>query len=636
MVELVPATTEDLASVKSPSAEDEGYDWGGLARAAGQGLFNLGDEITAAFRSIGSDATYADLLQEERQRLADFKESNPKTALTAEIISSLLIPGGTAMKLLKGGKYLRGAIVGGGEGALFGAGAAEGDLVDRAKSAIVPGMVGAVVTPSVMKGMDAIGRKIAPPITERAKRIIRQQADDAEIKLQDYYPDATIHSAVRPTTSRQMPLDDGDVVGDIPAFQGLGVASTKYGDQRYKTQTILEERAAAERADVNQTLRDSFKTYNIDAPEKISALQNRLDQTSNLRYTTAYDAVPTVRLSTDLKGFFDPDDLTPFVIKSYEQAKATVDELIKGKIPGWTEADRLPAKIEDFIANDSITMRSAHQLAKNMGDMAYPKNLGAEIGEKVYAYRGVRKNYIDILKELNPEFAKAARADELFHIQREAVDAGERFITDSVSDIKKIMASYDPAIREMGQTAYRSGILSKINKMRKGDKQSLAKFIQGRSDIRVRLEATFPDQKSYNQFITKIDRLARQKGTHDWLFTGSATQPKLDQSEMKMLHDVAAGGFFGPGYVAVMGLRKILEKHGTTIDRQTRAEINRMLFDNPRGAASMIQEILSPTVRPRGRLAQRTTAYTPVTAGLLAEQMNEPVGGLLNLQEPLQ
>tara|TARA_R110002020_G_scaffold180918_1_gene375672 strand:- start:456 stop:2366 length:1911 start_codon:yes stop_codon:yes gene_type:complete len=636
MVELVPVTEEDLVKVKTAPAEDEGYDWLGLARATGQGLFNLGDEITAAFRTIGSDATYADLLQEERQSLRDFKKSNPGTALTAEIISSLLIPGGWAMKLLKGGKYLRGAVVGGGEGALFGAGAAEGDLADRAKSAIVPGMVGTIATPAVMKGMDAIGRKIAPPITERAKRIIQQEADDAGVRLPDYYPADHLQSAIRPATARELPLAEGDVVGDIPALQGLGVASTKYSDRRFKTQELLEERAEAERADVNRSLRDLFKTYNIDAPEKLSALKTRLNQTSDLRYNTAYDAVPTVRVSTDLRGFFDPDDLTPFVRSIYKDGKDTVDELIKGKIPGWTEADRLPAKIEDFIANDTMTMRSAHQLAKNMGDKAYPTNVGAEIGEKVFAYRGVRKDYVDILKELNPEFAKAVRADELFYIQKEAVDDGFQFLSQPVLEIQKKMASYDPAVREMAQTAYRSGILSKINSSRKSEKQSLAKFIQARSDIKKRLQATFPDQQSYNQFITKVDRLVRQRKTHDWLFAGSATQPKLDQSEMKMLHDVSAGLFFGPVYPMIIGLRKVLKKHGAKIDRQTRAQINRMLFDNPRGAAAMIQEILSPTARPRGRLAQRATAYTPVTAGLLAEQMNEPVGGLLNLQEPLQ
>ena len=88
MVELVPATEEDWASVKTAPAEDEGYDWLGLARAAGQGLFNFGDEITAAFRTIGSDATYADLLQEERQALRDFKKSNPKRQPVARVEQS--------------------------------------------------------------------------------------------------------------------------------------------------------------------------------------------------------------------------------------------------------------------------------------------------------------------------------------------------------------------------------------------------------------------------------------------------------------------------------------------------------------------------------------------------------------------
>ena len=56
MTELVPVTAEDIAGFSTGAQnEEEGYDWLGLARAGAQGLFGLGDEITALARRFGSD-----------------------------------------------------------------------------------------------------------------------------------------------------------------------------------------------------------------------------------------------------------------------------------------------------------------------------------------------------------------------------------------------------------------------------------------------------------------------------------------------------------------------------------------------------------------------------------------------------
>ena len=171
MVELVPATAEDLAGITTASTEDDGYDWSGLARAAGQGLFALGDEVMALARMVGSDLTYTDLLEDERRRLREFKKAHPGHALTAEIVTSVLIPGGTAMKLLKGGKYLRSAIVGGTETELYGAGAAEGGLAERVKTGAMVAPIGAVASP------DVSGRRKGTAHCDRASEALNSPGD---------------------------------------------------------------------------------------------------------------------------------------------------------------------------------------------------------------------------------------------------------------------------------------------------------------------------------------------------------------------------------------------------------------------------------------------------------------------------
>ena len=226
---------------------------------------------------VGSDLNYADLLEEERRRLREFKKAHPGQALTAELVTSILIPGGTAAKLLKGGKYIRSAVVGGTESGLYGAGAAEGDLTERAKAAAITAPIGAVASPAIMKGASVIGQKIAPTVTERAKRLIRKEMDEVGVKADDYVPETIdqpgLTPRVRSATSEELPLMGTDVVGDIEALQGLGVAATRSSGQRHITKVALRERKNAERESVNADLRELFKTYKVDADDQIINMQ---------------------------------------------------------------------------------------------------------------------------------------------------------------------------------------------------------------------------------------------------------------------------------------------------------------------------------------------------------------------------
>jgi len=113
----------------------------GLARSVGQGVtFGFGDEIEAAFRSLFGEETYREAVDDVRREIDAFREDNPALAYGSEIASSLLLPGGAAMKAMRyaptvGRAALRGAQIAGASGAVAGAGQAEGN------ENIVPGMI---------------------------------------------------------------------------------------------------------------------------------------------------------------------------------------------------------------------------------------------------------------------------------------------------------------------------------------------------------------------------------------------------------------------------------------------------------------------------------------------------------------
>jgi hypothetical protein len=162
-----------------------------FTRAAGQGLsFGFGDEIEAAVRSaFDSGKSYAEVVKEVRGQIESFRERNPAAAYSTEIagailpsIAATLIPGGQAAIAGTGARIAQGVrAVGGGkkaqraaqvaagtgaQSAVYGAGAAEGNLAERLPSAAVSGAIGAVAGPFV--------DKVAPAITAGARDLIRR------------------------------------------------------------------------------------------------------------------------------------------------------------------------------------------------------------------------------------------------------------------------------------------------------------------------------------------------------------------------------------------------------------------------------------------------------------------------------
>ena len=128
-----------------PKSDDKKSKIGGMASAVLQGLsFGTADEAEAAFRALMGDQTYAENVKEIRNEIKQFAKENPKTALGLEIAGSLptAIAGGAGLARLG----VRGALkVAGIEGAAYGAGSAEGDALDRAKSAATTGLTSAAL-----------------------------------------------------------------------------------------------------------------------------------------------------------------------------------------------------------------------------------------------------------------------------------------------------------------------------------------------------------------------------------------------------------------------------------------------------------------------------------------------------------
>ena len=135
-----------------------------IGRTIGQGLLlGFGDEAEASVRSaFDKSKTYDEFLQEARAGIEQVRQKAPGVAYTSEIGASILGPG----KFVQGAKKLKDIGVAGKaaiEGAIYGAGASEGGIGERALSSATGAGLSA--------GLAGAARKVLPVKSQEAKQL---------------------------------------------------------------------------------------------------------------------------------------------------------------------------------------------------------------------------------------------------------------------------------------------------------------------------------------------------------------------------------------------------------------------------------------------------------------------------------
>ena len=602
----------------------------GFLRFAGQGLtFGFSDEITAGLRSIGSDLSYEDLRDEERQKLENFREQFPGIALTGEIVGGLLIPGfgtaGTLGKLgVKGAQQVarrggmgRLAVAGAVEGGLYGAGVSEAEMrpwedIDYGQAAQDVGIgavTGGVASPLVGQATKMIGRRFrgTTPAERRAGELIKR-----EFEVSETSPDIYRRGGAEE-------LSGSDVLADAPVLQGRATQSLTAPGARYQSRQLLRGRLGEERGNVNAELHRLMNTWDDDADEVIEGLLLKLKQTAPQDYARAYS-----NTSINLRGLFSKNtakDLRAFERNAYKQAREEIDDWIAAaeKQPGigWSEADRLPKSIDEFMKGGTATTRALHQIKKSMDKVAYGD-------EGTDAYKKLTQQFNDGIKKQNVDYVTANKAHEIAMRQKDAVQLGKKYNLRSAAQIKSELAK----LPEDAQMAYRSGMLKAVNEARPLERSSLADYLAGNIKIKKKLRAAFADDASFDEFIGGAERMGRQRETHKFLFGGSPTHSRIEMAgggEAAM--EGASRNIAYGGEVAAAGAISGLMKNRKALGEQkTLHELNKLLFQHPGGPQAALDDAYRyASADERRWLAQMMSAGAAragagQTAGLLGPQ----------------
>ena len=539
----------------------------GVARSVGQGLtFGFGDELTALARSLFGAESYDDLVQEERDALDLFREQHPELAYGAEILSGFALPGiglakglttaakvatttGKAGKAIKEGRAAqqvvarqpmtvgRAAKVGATQGGLYGVGASEGDLRSRALGGATGALTGGAISPvlakaadpviaarNVFRSLDVNPNAMVEAADKQAKRAAKRIMGIAARDIGGVRTKELAAQGKAPTEAYRETIEEmgpeatiADVVG--PRGQrfvsGLTQGSVEAAS---RADEIFLQRASGE---FDRVTKEAARLMNAraDADRVATVLDKRAASLSQPLYKAAREGEGSVLDKNDFVDFFI--DNAPDFQKAYKAA-AAISRREGQPLPSW----------KDFIARDEtgeflspdVGIRAMQLIKQGLDDMVEVGRIpGSSIGQaSLSSLKGVRNDFNNRLGQLNPRYAAANRVREVGYRIKDAVEEGGKWKSVKISDLD-FERAFNKLQTEVERMAFRSGMLQDLRILGRKENQSLANKIINDRLIKGRLKSTFPDDESFDAFMTTLGAESAYRKTQGIVTGGSRT-----------------------------------------------------------------------------------------------------------------
>lgn len=649
MTETPLQELERLRQEQGPLEPSFWDDLKGFGRAVGQGVaLGFGDEITAALRSIGSDRSYEDLHQEELQLLSEFKERYPGIALTGEIVGGFLIPyGGLARGAMTAA---RAATIGGVTGGIYGAGATEGDLSDRAIGAAS----GAALSAGLGAGLQKVGSAGSSYLRrrfgnlpgsryrgsrERAAAVGRLQGRfRKELELSDPQTLKNLdRQNIPPSEAFRTSVTGRGTIADLPGMEGTvsGVTQGSSAARRIAKKN-LEERAKTEAETLMESGLQRVLRATTDADDMALRVKKMVEDAETPFYTRAKDVMLPAELFEDV--FFDPT--TKGI---YNAARANIQTFVRNNRRGFSEDDLLPAW-DDFIETSKegvkrfrvseIPTRHVHQLRQAFDRKA--KWAKSQVSPKEDVYRTLSRRINSEVEPLNPDYVIANRVHAIGEVTEDAVAKGAKAL--SKSSATKVRQEYESLKGSIAKKAYRSGMLQEISN--RAGEGSLGAFLSRPTNQKIRnaLKAVFPDEQSFAAFMKRAEMESGFRNIEALAGVGGSRTARTTE-------DIAAwkgGGFgkeaaelgtqavaVGPEWATAKGLGRFMNYLRNINDERIATEAANILFTKtPQEAKRAFDELLRTGKHLQGtdlatlRMIQRSlTASATPTGGLIGSEM---------------
>lgn len=422
-------------------------------RAVGQGLtFGFGDEAEALVTSLVRGTPYDTEAARIRDEMAAFREGYPKTALAAELAGGIATAAGmgrAALTGVKGASQIARALAKSAtaQGALGGAGAAEGGLAERATGAAVGGAVGGTVgalagkaAGSAAEWLGTRGAKTpASGVVVRALESARMTPDAAVARARQLATDAP--------EARVLDVLGTPGVREARRIEALG------GEAGERINAAMTERLASRPQRFQDALTRTTGRPTENVLETLEDLVQRRKAAADPAYARVYaqppvvdDALEAVLRNPGMKG---PIQRATELLGVEERPVAVMT-----RSDGTTEPVRSPAFLDAVKkALDDAIYRGKQPGEGGLG----PAMLGA--------LKQLRGRYVETLDAAIPGYAEARAVWAGETALKDAMEEGLAFATKRTDPraVAQTLAEMTDGEREMVQRGWLDGIRQRID-----------------------------------------------------------------------------------------------------------------------------------------------------------------------------
>lgn len=509
------------------------------ARQVGQGLtFGTGEEIEAGIRSVFSPRSYKDIRDELRTKQQLFESDYPKTATALEVGGAIGVPfGGLIRGANVAGRFLKagdvgtkiqrglasekaatrigtGAGVGAAGGATYGAGKAE-EISDIPKEALSYGALGAAggaIIPEAINVTKNLGGSLIKNVTERfgkpnldvanknATKILADKLEKDNLTTNDVrtifkeYEKLGVDNATLADLGKNL-QDAGFISYNIPSKGKSEVARFLEGRATELKGETFRNIANKTNVDINRLGIDFVN--DLADKQKILARQN---------YPEAYSkAIP----AAPFRKYADRDLFN----KAYKEAQELAD----------IEGIQLPPLSKLYDA-DFVETETLHQIKRGLdGIIEQGTDITGGMTTKAGAVSKVKKEFNDLIKQYNPEYAKAQKEFKDDIDLRNAYDFGSKYLNKDFREIRNKFKDATPAEKQSFRTGMMSAIEKTMQNMRGVD---LSAQIFKSDKQREALRYVFDDPADYMAFKKSVEAQQKILETNQAVMRGSQTKAR--------------------------------------------------------------------------------------------------------------
>lgn len=583
--------------------------------------FGFSDEGLALGRHLSSGEPYGEALASEQRLLQEYANANPIMAPVEQFASAAVGPGLNSLKSFRALPWdwkAKALTAGAAEGAVAGAGTAEGDVWDRLRGA---GLGAAFGAPLGLAGAGAAiaGANVLGRAADDLPSLFRGPRERAEQRLRGYAQEAGIDPAV----ARREAADLGPegVLADVSGFDQFGEALGQKATQRAPIADVVYPRNQRQ----YERLLDGIRRI-IDTPEgDYWPALRRLEKEQSAQAKVDYD----VAYATEVP----PTDEMFTILETPAGAKALNDAMRRFKnqpFEGRRLNDYFDIKLDadgnlvSFEVIKTPDMRAWDDIKRAFDD-AIEANTTGDVFRRLNSdgrdLVNLKRRLVSALDAANPAYQTARMNYASAARLKEAADYGRvNFFKEDPDLLRMKVDEMSPAEYE----AFKVGAYKAITKRLGGPSRRLDKTkrldspdIERAFQELLRRPGGNIDMARYQELGELISRERTMYSTAGRVLGGSPTDRR--EQARRFLSRTPAGNK-ERGYIA----RALDALFGEELPTDVLSELRLMMFsEDPGRVLTMLESI--------GVSPQRQQAFEHLVYGVLAPQAGHAaaVGGVV-------